>query len=585
MPNNFTRSNGVHSTSTQFSSNAPRSFTISGSNMGPGSGAAASNESGEPIFALEVSNSFAQPDVLPLVGSNPNAAAAQSNASGDFQETGIQPASSQGAASSHSLRVETFLEQQPVAPAHSGVIPVVEEAKLAKVEELNLSGWRLQSIPDPIGDSAFTNLNLSKNRINASDVNSFFTKQLPKLAVLDLSHNNLSDSDLKLDGQSFPNVHTIILNNCSISNINLSNFNKLKYLDVSSNKNITITFDDSARKSLKVLNLNGCELGDAAINVLFSSTFESLNHLYLGGNKLTTAVFLNQCSFLTDLELTGNLYESFEINDQNKLVHLKHLWLRHNQLKTIKLTDLSKLIGLDLSHNQLRMSVNQKTNKERFDLTGAPTLKTLILSNNPLTFVDDLFLEVHFQNLAQLCMSDCNLVSFRLSSNQQLSSLTHLDLSANGIQYIDCQKFPAQFFDIKMTLDISGNTGFGFINTNDYYTKSISVINFQDSLPLHQVNQRLHIANTNIGNRFKNEVKQLQFKVLKNAKPLILSMSKGDQDFVEKLRRFYNELDTQLSKLPGQLKEKPPQALLFSGGCPTIGNAIGKLSRPHSPTH
>ena len=193
--------------------------------------------------------------------------------------------------------------------------------------------------------------------------------------------------------------------------------------------------------------------------------------------------------------------------------------------------------------------------------------------------MDDLFLEVHFQNLAQLCMSDCNLVSFRLSSNQQLSSLTHLDLSANGIQYIDCHKFPAQFFDIKMTFDISGNTGFRFINTNDYYTKSISVINFQDSLPLHQVNQRLHIANTNIGNRFKNEVKQLQFKVLKNAKPLILSMSKGDQDFVEK--SFYNEL-VQLSKLPGQLKEVSPQALLSSGGTPNYRECNCKLSSLHS---
>ena len=220
--------------------------------------------------------------------------------------------------------------------------------------------------------------------------------------------------------------------------------------------------------------------------------------------------FLSQCSFLTDLELTGNLYESFEINDQNKLVHLTHLWLRNNQLKTIKLTGLSKLIGLDLSHNQLRMSVNQNKNKERFDLTVAPTLKTLILSHNPLTFVDDLFLEVDFQNLNQLYMRGCKLGSFNLPSNQQLSSLTHLDLSANAYQYIDCQKFPAQFFDkkevknilgqsfdIKMTLDISGNTGIRFININDYYTKSVRVINFEDSLLLHQVNQRLHIANTN----------------------------------------------------------------------------------------
>ena len=54
-------------------------------------------------------------------------------------------------------------------------------------------------------------------------------------------------------------------------------------------------------------------------------------------------------------------------------VHLTHLWLRNNQLKTIKLTGLSKLIGLDLSHNQLRMSVNQNKNKERFDLTSANT--------------------------------------------------------------------------------------------------------------------------------------------------------------------------------------------------------------------
>ena len=183
-------------------------------------------------------------------------------------------------------------------------------------------------------------------------------------------------------------------------------------------------------------------------------------------------------------------------------------------------------------------------------------------------------------------MRGCKLGSFNLPSNQQLSSLTHLDLSANGIKYIDCQKFPAQFFDkkvvknilgqsfdIKMTLDISGNTGFRFINTNDYYTKSIRVINFEDSLPLHQVNQHLHIANTNT----TKVLNQLQFKVLKNAKPLILSMSKGDQDFVEKLHRFYKELDTQLSKLPGQLNKNPHQMLPSSGGIATNGNELVNL--------
>ena len=58
----------------------------------------------------------------------------------------------------HIHRGFKHLKQQPVPPAQSGVISVVEEAKQAKVEKLNLSGWGLISIPEPIDNSTFTEI-------------------------------------------------------------------------------------------------------------------------------------------------------------------------------------------------------------------------------------------------------------------------------------------------------------------------------------------------------------------------------------------------------------------------------------------
>uniref|UniRef100_UPI0037E80983 toll-like receptor 22 n=1 Tax=Semicossyphus pulcher TaxID=241346 RepID=UPI0037E80983 len=389
------------------------------------------------------------------------------------------------------------------------------------VTELDLADNSIQNIQD----EAFTSLTglriLSLNR-NRLPLVPAATRNLPTLAELDLSKNNISTLGC-LDFANLTKLRELSLYLNSIPVLKECVFKVLVGLRVLKLQTSCISkLNGAFRKylpNLKQLHLNGNKL--TAIKHGEFKGLKSLQNLSLHENQIHTLekeCFIGLTN-LTDLQLQSNDILKEEINKGcfNDLINLKRLDLRDNHISYEDTSPLihppfSKLIHLESlsipgQHRRGRSRLPQNfleglTNLLNFDARNiqvvyfhkdmfryTPWLQTLDLSSNELTDLSpDLFSPI--QNLQSLYISRTNLRSLNFLVEANLTELVFLQVRKNTFTVISEEEIKSLPALVYMDLDGSNfkcdcdNAWFLQWAVRDNQTQVVEAYNLECSYPL-----------------------------------------------------------------------------------------------------
>lgn len=367
-----------------------------------------------------------------------------------------------------------------------------------KIENKQWSTLRLEAGFSFTKLPGLINLTLSSDLIQSVD-QSFFSTGLDRLEKLDLNFNNLnrcveinapnlkllwlmgnklenvnencfrdlvSLQVIKLDGNLIkqvywnylPSLKNLTLTYNYIGSINLTNMERLEYLDISSNyiwdslyfeslrslKYIDISLN-ALRKTLnlgELDNLDAIDLADQSIGIIEPEAlilWPRINRINLRKNALkniTDNVF-RYSSSLVSLDLSENQLSMIEDYGFVGLSNLTMLKLTSNQfqiLSPIAFGPLIKLQELELSRNDFW--VFEPKNFAHL----SNSLQILSVAYNKLNYLkrDWLF---GLNSLKTLNMSFNSISSIESGSFDHLVSLTYLDLSNNCFYKIDSEPF------------------------------------------------------------------------------------------------------------------------------------------------
>ena len=278
-----------------------------------------------------------------------------------------------------------------------------------EVIQLNLTGCKLEKIPNLLAFENLQDLDLSHNKISCIEG----LDKLPGLQSLDLSINQLSH----IEGlEQLLNLQSLNLGfNQLFRIVGLEQLTKLQSLYLWYNQLSRI-------EGLEQLpNLQSLNLGNNQLtNIEGLEQLLNLRSLNLRGNQLTSIVGLEQLPKLFILDLNNNQLTSIEA--LGKLSDLYLLSLGNNQLMSIEgLDKLTELHSLDLSKNQL---------KSIKGLEHLPKLHSLDLSGNQLKNIEglDKLTEVHSLNLSRNQLES-------LEGLEVLEELDELDSSDNQLSH------------------------------------------------------------------------------------------------------------------------------------------------------
>nr|XP_026498266.1 leucine-rich repeat neuronal protein 1 isoform X1 [Vanessa tameamea]XP_026498267.1 leucine-rich repeat neuronal protein 1 isoform X1 [Vanessa tameamea] len=228
-------------------------------------------------------------------------------------------------------------------------------------------------------------LNLSRNQID--DIPRFTFADLDHLEVLDVSHNRLQAIPFQVFGPMI----------------------RLQYLDISYNKIATfLDYYFKPNRQLKTLFLNNNSLVKITSNALVN--LKELETLDISSNKLDyipKAIFDN-LEQLRDLNLSYNNFQNISLDAFKNLNKLKSLDMGGNRLKALPsmlFQHNENLLTLYLDHTEI--TVLQNTN-----LKGLHNLQRLYIRNNLM-----------LREIEPFALQDT-------------PSVTHLDISANGLTYL-----------------------------------------------------------------------------------------------------------------------------------------------------
>ncbi|XP_050355461.1 leucine-rich repeat and immunoglobulin-like domain-containing nogo receptor-interacting protein 3 [Nymphalis io] len=228
-------------------------------------------------------------------------------------------------------------------------------------------------------------LNLSRNQID--DIPRFTFADLDHLEVLDVSHNRLQAIPFQVFGPMI----------------------RLQYLDISYNKIATfLDYYFKPNRQLKTLFLNNNSLVKITSNALVN--LKELETLDISSNKLDyipKAIFDN-LEQLRDLNLSYNNFQNISQDAFKNLNNLKSLNIGGNRLKALPsmlFQHNENLLTLYLDHTEI--AVLQNTN-----FKGLHNLQRLYIRNNLMLREIEAF------------------------TLQDTPSVTHLDISANGLTYL-----------------------------------------------------------------------------------------------------------------------------------------------------
>ncbi|MFN0201041.1 MAG: leucine-rich repeat domain-containing protein [Bacteroidia bacterium] len=262
---------------------------------------------------------------------------------------------------------------------------------LVQLQLLDFSYNQVRDISPLVKLITLTNLGFSNNQ--AVDIRPL--KELTALTNLDFSNNQVVDIS--------PLSELTTLTNLDFSNNRVSKIHPLEKLTELMNLNFGYNQVSDLRPLKKVvqltyLNFQNNEVGD----VSFLEELIKLNALYFGSNQVQDISSLRKLSQLQNLEFGNNQVQ--DISYLKNLNNLGGLYFWENQVQ-----DIFPLKGL---HNlqELELSSNQVQDISLDFLQSLPSLKQLLLRNNPIISINPVIiseknclssLKNYLQDLAQ----------------------------------------------------------------------------------------------------------------------------------------------------------------------------------------
>lgn len=216
--------------------------------------------------------------------------------------------------------------------------------------------------------SNWHNFHLSYN------ANSYILNKQNEVIALNLHANNLTDTQIQSVWQC-TKLQILNLSDNDLNNINIPyDFQELRILDVSDNKNLQQLSFAAALPNMETLDLSDCKVEQ----LILPGSFEQLKYLDASRNKMKYIDFQGDFKALEWLDLSGNAIDRLEFSgDFSKL---EHLYLYDSQIKEFYVAQpLPSLRILHLSKNQLEeLPANFLT---------YTALETLYLHQNPLSSI------------------------------------------------------------------------------------------------------------------------------------------------------------------------------------------------------
>lgn len=352
-----------------------------------------------------------------------------------------------------------------------------------KLRTLNASDVELGRLEkmDIIGANTLVSLNVSYNRI--SKISSEIIQDLPRLEILDLSHNSLS------------NIHRHAFEDHNI---------QLKFLNLSHNKLSELNFHDFINLDhLEELNLNHNHI-ESIKNAGQISMLLQLKKLFLQKNKLTMFYpILVQKIEVLDLSwnklydeklFSGNLkkmiVEGCNMAELTVNSSLETLVFKDNNESVLKLNGNTRMkhLEIEFEHFTPNESLHDEINKME-------NLTFLSISGLEQDFTTNSF--VNLKKLEHLHLIQCKLQSIPLNFFKNLQQLRTLDLSGNPLNVLDLHelnplkklealyldntntKFLLNHEDVKTILPNLKEVTFPFLSFDcSYYAKIIENFSF-----------------------------------------------------------------------------------------------------------
>ncbi len=307
------------------------------------------------------------------------------------------------------------------------------------------------------------------NRISVIHQSAF--AGLPKLTILDLSHNSLMSMP-NLDVVK-PTLKSLIINNNNIVNMDshtFQGFQKLSRLEMSNNKFRHFPNCSYVSYTLKILNLNfnritqisetdledlrvleDLSIGQTSLVNLSLPLLTKLITLDLEKSKIQHIYqhdFFTTVPNLQHLSLKNTKAEQIpNLNPLNKTIQYLHL--EDNSIATISLDnfpDFAQLHTVNLSCNRLssihnvtlrakQLQILLVTNNLITDISqenfiGLNVLNTLSLGNNLLTYFPDF---TSAKNLSIINLNDNNIIEYVKSHLLGITKLTLLNMNSNNL--------------------------------------------------------------------------------------------------------------------------------------------------------
>lgn len=206
----------------------------------------------------------------------------------------------------------------------------------------------------------------------------------------------------------------------------------------------------------------GDELDEEITDLTGIEAFKNLKDLTLWDSSIKT-IDLSNLTKLEDLAIANNPLEQIDLSANNQL---KYVYLRNNKLEELDLSSNPYLEALSVSKNRLKhIDFSKNKTLERVNLTDnqlesisglddAPLLKRLTANVNQLTS-----LEIKAPNLVQLILWSNNLSELKL---EDCAALEELDCASGQLSTLDLSESPA-LIDINISsnaltnIDLSNN--------------------------------------------------------------------------------------------------------------------------------
>ncbi|KAM3744047.1 hypothetical protein ACB098_06G022300 [Castanea mollissima] len=364
----------------------------------------------------------------------------------------------------------------------------------SSLASLTLEHCRLRgSLPDLdiFGLQNLRELNLRDNSLSGEIPSSF--SSLKALSYLDLGSNNLNGPISALFGNLTEVIQIFLDNNNFAGQIpsSLSSLEDLNVIDLSNNQ-----FQGSILMSLgnltKVTNIMLQQNNFTGYIPSSLSHLKDLNLVDLSYNKFegSIPVSFGNLTKVTTIMLQYNNFSSRIPSSLSNLKDLTFIDFSHNNFggfggKISFLTNLTKLIEVDLSYNQLtsQMCEFQPNN----------SLQYLRVENNRL-----------YGSIPNSISNLVNLIEINLSSND-LSGIVELDKSTNleELETLDVS-------NNSRLLGIKSNSNYTFPNLQELNLSSCNITEFPNFLKSSTLLKKLDLSN----NRISSQIPEWTFEVL-----------------------------------------------------------------------